>query len=50
MQQNKLQNNVGKLDALIVSADGTKHPPATLSLAIGADVIIPSPCVKNLGW
>ncbi len=27
MQQNKLQNNVGKLDALIVSADGTKHLP-----------------------
>jgi hypothetical protein len=47
MQQNKLQNNVGKLDA--VSADGTKHPPATLSLAIGANVIIPFPCVKNLG-
>jgi hypothetical protein len=50
MQQNKLQNNVGKLDALIVSAHGTKHPPATLSLAIGADdVIISSPCVKNKG-
>ena len=49
MQQNKLQNNVSKLDALIVSADGTKHPPASLPLAIGADVIIPSPCVKNLG-
>jgi hypothetical protein len=49
MQQNKLQNNVSKLDALIVSADGTKHPPAALPLAIGADVIIPSPYVKNLG-
>jgi hypothetical protein len=47
MQQNTLQNNVGKLDA--VSADGTKHSPATLSLVIGADVIIPFPCVKNLG-
>lgn len=49
MQQNKLQNNVGKLDALIVSADGTKHSPTTLPLAIGTDVIIPSSCVKNLG-
>ena len=49
MQQNKLYNNVGKLDALIVSADGTKYPPATLPLVIGADVIVPSSCVKNLG-
>jgi hypothetical protein len=46
MKQKKLQNNVSKLDALIVSADRTKHPPATLPLAIGADVIIPSPCAK----